>query len=180
MPPAPLRAESSALLLIDFQERLVPAIDGGEAMVAQAGRLAAAARLLDVPVLATEQIPERLGRTVAALRDLPAATIPKATFDACRDDAVSAALPRSRATVALTGCEAHVCVLQTALGLLGAGFRVAVVRDAVGSRRPESKQAALERLARAGAEIVTAEMAIFEWLGTADRREFREVLALIK
>ena len=131
-------------------------------------------------MLATEQIPERLGPTVAALRGLAAATIPKATFDACRDKAVSAALPRSRDAIALTGCEAHVCVLQTAFGLLEAGFRVAVVRDAVGSRRAESKEAALVRLADAGAEIVTAEMAIFEWLGTADRREFREVLALIK
>jgi nicotinamidase-related amidase len=180
MAPAPLRAESSALLLIDFQERLIPAIDGGDEVVAQAGRLAAAARLLGVPVLATEQLPERLGPTVAALRGLSAATIPKATFDACRDDAVSGALPRSRETIAVAGCEAHVCVLQTAFGLLDAGFRVAVVRDAVGSRRPESKEAALVRLANAGAEIVTTEMAIFEWLGTAERREFREVLALIK
>ena len=180
MSPALLRAESSTLLLVDFQERLVPAIDGGDEAVAQAARLGKAARLLGVPIVATEQLPDRLGPTVAALRDLPAATIPKATFDACQDHAVSAALPRTRTTVALTGLEAHVCVLQTAFGLLDAGFRVAVVRDAVGSRRPESKDAALARLANAGAEIVTAEMAMFEWLGTAERREFREVLALIK
>jgi nicotinamidase-related amidase len=180
MPPALLRAESSALLLVDFQERLVPAIDDGDEIVAQAGRLAKTARLLDVPVLATEQIPERLGPTVAALHGLAATTIPKATFDACRDNAVSATLPRSRRMIAITGCEAHVCVLQTAFGLLDAGFQVAVVRDAVGSRRPESKEAALVRLANAGAEVVTAEMVIFEWLGTAKRREFREVLALVK
>jgi nicotinamidase-related amidase len=180
MPRALLRAETSALLLVDFQERLVPVIDSGGEIVAQAGRLAKAARLLDVPVIATEQLPDRLGPTVAALHGLAATTIPKATFDACRDDAVLGALPQSRGIVAITGCEAHVCVLQTAFGLLDAGFRVAVVRDAVGSRRPESKEAALARLANAGAEIVTAEMAIFEWLGTAERREFREVLALIK
>ena len=82
--------------------------------------------------------------------------------------------------IVATGCEAHVCVLQTAFGLLGAGRRVAVVRDAVGSRRPESREAALTRLANAGAEIVTAEMVMFEWLGTAGRPEFREVLRLIK
>ena len=180
MTPAPLHAGSSVLMLIDFQEKLVPAIDGGEQIVAQAARLAEAAPILDVPVVATEQIPERLGPTVGALRGKAAVTIAKASFDACRDRSVSAALPRTRDMVVLTGCEAHVCVLQTAFGLLQAGTRVAVVRDAVGSRRPESKEAALERLAQAGAQIVTAEMVMFEWLGTADRPEFRKVLPLIK
>jgi nicotinamidase-related amidase len=180
MPRALLRAELSVLLLIDFQQRLIPAIESGDEIVAQASRLARAARVLDVPMVATEQLPDRLGPTVAALRGLAAATIPKATFDACRDEAVSAALPRSRPMVAVTGCEAHVCVMQTAFGLLDAGLQVAVVRDAVGSRRLESKETALARLANAGAEIVTAEMAIFEWLGSAERQEFREVLALIK
>ncbi|MBV8094132.1 MAG: isochorismatase family protein, partial [Acetobacteraceae bacterium] len=165
---------------IDFQERLVPAIDGGQAVVAQAQRLAQAARLLGVPVLATEQLPHRLGPTVAPLRDLPLAVIPKAEFDACRAANVRSALPPDRATIVLTGCEAHVCVLQTAFGLLEAGYRVAVARDAAGSRRPESKEAAVARLTQAGADIVTAEMVIFEWLGTANRPEFREVLPLIK
>jgi nicotinamidase-related amidase len=180
MTPGPLHPESSVLMLIDFQEKLVPAIEGGEQTVVQAARLAEAARILDVPVVATEQIPERLGPTVGALRGGVAVIIPKATFDACRDRAVSAAVPPSRGTVVLTGCEAHVCVLQTAFGLLQAGSRVAVVRDAVGSRRPESKEAALQRLAQAGVDIVTAEMVMFEWLGTADRPEFRKVLPLIK
>ena len=93
--------------------------------------------------------------------------------------ASSSELPR-RAEMVVAGCEAHVCVLQTALGLLAAGKRVHVVRDAVGSRRPESKAAALERLARHGAEIVTTEMVLFEWLESAEHPRFREIVALIK
>ena len=180
MTPALLRADASVLLLIDFQERLVPAIDGGEAAVEQARRLALAARRLGVPVLATEQLPDRLGPVVPALAGVAERTIAKAAFDACRDPRLTDAVMARPGTVLLTGCEAHVCVLQTAFGLLSIGREVAVVRDAVGSRRAESKEAALARLARAGADIVTAEMAMFEWLGDADRPEFREVLKLIK
>ena len=80
----------------------------------------------------------------------------------------------------LAGCEAHVCVLQTALGLLDRSRRVYVVADAIGSRRPENKEAALRRLERAGAEIVTTEMVIFEWLRTAEDPDFKAVMALVK
>ena len=80
----------------------------------------------------------------------------------------------------LAGCESHVCVLQTALGLLRAGRRVVVVQDAVGSRQAASVRAALDRLARHGADLVTTEMALFEWLGTAEHPRFREAVALIK
>ena len=78
------------------------------------------------------------------------------------------------------GWEAHVCVLQTALALIETGRRVFVVGDAVGSRRSESKEIALQRMARSGAEIVTAEMVVFEWLGTAAHPRFKEAMALIK
>jgi isochorismate hydrolase len=101
------------------------------------------------------------------------------SFDACRSPGFFERLgPRPEIVVA--GCEAHVCVLQTVLGLLDARRRVFVVSDAVGSRRPESKEAALRRLAAAGAEIVTTEMVLFEWLGSADHPRFREVIALVK
>ena len=80
----------------------------------------------------------------------------------------------------VSGCEAHVCVLQTVMGLLNAGRRVYVVRDAVGSRRSENKDAAIRRMEQNGAEIVTAEMVVFEWLGTAEHPRLRDVIALIK
>jgi nicotinamidase-related amidase len=103
----------------------------------------------------------------------------KTSFDACRMPDFLDRLPQERALV-IAGCETHVCVLQTALGLLDAGRRVFLVRDAVGSRRAESKEAAIGRLERHGAEIVTSEMVIFEWLERVEHPRFREALALVK
>jgi nicotinamidase-related amidase len=80
----------------------------------------------------------------------------------------------------VAGCEAHVCVLQTVLGLLDAGRKVYVVRDALGSRQPESKETAIRRMERHGAEIVTTEMVVFEWLESAEHPRFRDAIALIK
>lgn len=170
----------SALIVIDFQARLMPDIVEGGAAVANARRLLRAAELLDVPVVYTEQNPKGLGGTVAELA--PAATarvVSKMTFDAWRSDEMRAAIPDG-AELVVTGCEAHVCVLQSVLGFLGAGRRVHVVRDAIASRRVENRDAALARMARHGAEIVTTEMVAFEWLGSSEHARFRDVLALIK
>jgi nicotinamidase-related amidase len=174
-----LMRTTSALLLVDLQARLMPAIDGGGDVVANAGRLIAASAMLEVPLLLTEQNPRGLGPTLPALRPPAADVVEKMSFDACRAPGFFARLP-NRPRVVIAGCEAHVCVLQTALGLIEAGREVAVVRDAVGSRRAESKLTALQRLARHGAEIVTVEMVLFEWLESAAHPRFREVVALIK
>jgi nicotinamidase-related amidase len=101
------------------------------------------------------------------------------TFDACRMPGFLDALPEGRDLV-VAGCETHVCVMQTALGLIAAGRRVHLVRDAVGSRRAESKETAIRRLERNGAEIVTTEMVLFEWLGTAEDPRLRPVIDLIR
>lgn len=172
--------ESSALLVVDFQARLMPAIEDGAAAVANARRLLAAAELLGVPVLFTEQNAGGLGATVPELASAAgeAAVLHKMAFDACRAGGL-AEMP-DRPDLVVAGCEAHVCVLQTVLGLLDAGRRVHLVRDAVGARRAESKAAALRRMERHGAEIVTAEMVVFEWLATAEHPRFREAVALIK
>ncbi|HET9019697.1 MAG TPA: isochorismatase family protein, partial [Acetobacteraceae bacterium] len=105
--------------------------------------------------------------------------IAKMTFDAVRAPGFLNRLP-PRPDVVVAGCEAHVCVLQTVLGLLAAGQRVFVVRDAIGARRAESKETAIGRMARHGAEIVTAEMVVFEWLGTAEHPRFRAAISLVK
>lgn len=171
---------SSLLLIVDLQTRLMPAIAEGDAVVATARRLLAAARLLDVPRLVTEENPAGLGPTVPGLLD--GGTEPVATkmhFDACRETGFLDRLAERR-DIVVVGCEAHVCVLQTVLGLLDAGRRVHLVRDAVGARRPESKDAALARAARHGAEIVTSEMVVFEWLATAADPRFRDALALVR
>lgn len=178
--PSSFRTGSSVLLVIDLQQRLLPAIHAGAEVVANAVRLAEAARLLDIPVLATEQNPAGLGPNVAEITARAGATLTKQFFDATREPAWSGFLPAGRTDIVVAGCEAHVCVLQTVLGLSRLGLPVRLVADAVGSRRPSNRDAALHRAERAGAEIVTTEMVVFEWLETAEHPRFRDVLALVR
>lgn len=168
------------LLLIDLQERLVPAIHDGEAMVARAQRLAEAALLLDVPVRATEQYPKGLGHTVAPLAGYPQAVLPKTSFSASGDPGFPALLPDGPDEVVIAGCEAHVCVLQTALDLAGTGRRVLLAADAIGSRDQADKAAAIERARQRGVEVVTSEMVLFEWLRDAAHPRFRDVQKLLR
>lgn len=174
-----LASATSQLILIDLQVRLVPAIHAGDRMVAHASRLVAAANLFGVPVTATEQYPAGLGRTVPQIDVSGASVLEKMTFDSGSAPGFADLLSPDR-TLVVGGCEAHVCVLQTVLGLLAAGRRVAVVADAVGSRHPANHEAALERMARHGADVVTTEMVIFEWLGAATHPAFKAAMALVK
>lgn len=174
-----LDAASSLLLLVDFQARLVPALDQGAAAVENARRLVAAAGLLGVPMAFTEQNAEKLGPTVPELGERPRPVVHKMCFDALRAPEFPTDLLDGR-TVIVAGCEAHVCVLQTALGLIDRGGKAYVVADAIGSRRPDSKETAIRRMERHGAEIVTTEMVLFEWLKTAANPHFREISRLIR
>lgn len=173
-----LGRETSQLMLIDLQDRLVPAIEDGAARVEVAARLLAAARLLGVPVLATEHMAERIGGTVPALAVSSDEVFDKATFSALRQTGFRDML--SRQQIVICGTETHVCVMQTALDLHEAGFAVAIVEDAVGSRFAVDRAAALTRMRDAGLTLVTAETVMFEWLERGDAPEFRDVLALIK
>ena len=175
-----LTAESAALLLIDLQERLTPVIHDGEVVVARAVRLAEAARLLDVPIRATEQYPAGLGPTVPPLAAYPQAVLAKTGFSAVQDPGFSGLLPPGTSEIVVAGCEAHVCVLQTVLGMLPGGRRVLLVADAVGSRDPADRAAAIDRARQHGAEIVTSEMVLFEWLRDARHPRFRDVQGLLK
>jgi nicotinamidase-related amidase len=166
-------------LVIDFQSRLMPAIDDAAAVVANARRLLDAAELLGVPMLFTEQNADGLGPTMPELRAPAAGLFHKMTFDACGMPGFLDVLPAGRDLV-VAGCETHVCVLQTVLGLVAAGRQVYLARDAVGSRRAESKETAIRRLERNGAEIVTTEMVLFEWLRTADDPRLRRIIDLIR
>ncbi len=171
--------ERSVLLVVDFQTRLMPAIEDGAAVVRNARRLLDAARLFGVPVLFTEENAKGLGGTLPELLSGSDRIADKMTFDACRSSGFPAMLPKGN-DVVVSGCETHVCVLQTVLGLVESGRRVFVVRDAVGSRRAESKETAIRRMERHGVEVVTTEMVIFEWLETADDARLDEVISLIK
>jgi nicotinamidase-related amidase len=183
-----VQRERSCLLLVDMQERLLPAMAGLEPLLHQAGILIRAAKRLDLPVLVSEQYPKGLGHTDPGLRALlgnAAEPMPKTHFS-CTDDPdiraklQSLAQEQGRDQAIVLGVEAHVCVLQTALGLPRLGLAPFVVGDAVASRKPESRQMALDRMARDGVEIVTTEMVLFEWLGKAGTPEFKELSALIR
>jgi nicotinamidase-related amidase len=178
-----LERERSCLVLVDLQRNLMPNIDNGAQVLARACLLATAARRLEVPVLATEQYPEGLGRSEPEILDLipPGDIVTKRYFAAGDEPELRARLAAiARPDILLAGCEAHVCLLQTALSLKAQQRRVAVVADAVSSRRAADRDAALRRLERAGCEIVTAEMVVFEWLRHAPSPEFRDLLPLLK
>ncbi len=197
-----LDPDDSLLVLVDYQARLMPAIHDNVAVIANARRLAEVARLLQVPAFGSEQNPQGLGATVPELRPLLSQVVPKMSFSAAEPlmprlrppakapSGNARSLPRhlqkpvqadpGRNTVVIAGCEAHVCLLQTALELMDEEFEVWVVTDACGSRTERSRDAAFDRLAGAGAELVTTEMVAFEWLRSCEHPRFREVLALIK
>jgi nicotinamidase-related amidase len=175
-----LSAERSVLLLIDLQQRLMPVIHDAGPVTARAARLAEAAQLLDVPVIATEQYPAGLGPTVAALAGYPRATLAKTSFSAAGDPGFQELLPAGTREIVIAGVETHVCVLQTALDLLGSRHRVILAADAAGSRDPADHQAAVDRARQHGVEVVTSEMVLFEWLRDSRHPGFRPVQKLLR
>ena len=179
-PAALCHADRSTVLIIDVQGRLVPAIDGADALVQRCVQLASAAHRLGIPVIGTEQNPAGLGPNIADLRALCDTTLTKFHFSAPVEPGFLQHLPSDRDTLVVAGCEAHVCVLQTVAGLLEAGYRVKWVNDAIGSRHAHDRDAAVERARGLGADIVTTEMVLFEWLGSSDNPAFKALLQLVR
>ncbi len=204
-----LDAHDSQLVLVDYQSRIMPAIFEAPLVMDNALRLARMAQLMEVPLWATEQSPAKLGQNPAELGALVAQcggrTLAKMSFGATAELSdwlrpperkasgggnarslpkhLQKAVPPSapeRASIVIAGCEAHVCLMQTALELLEQEFEVWVVTDACSSRTERNRDAAFDRLAGNGAELVTTEMVAFEWLRNAEHPLFRQVQALIK
>ena len=205
-----LDADDSQLVLVDYQTRLMPVIFENELVIANAVRLARMAQVLQVPVWGTEQTPDKLGPNmpaiVAAIEAAGGRTLVKAHFSAVADGLSDWLRPPARkptqggnarslpkhlqrpqpdeetgpSTIVIAGCEAHVCLMQTALDLLEEEFEVWVVTDACSSRSERNRDAAFDRLAGNGAELVTTEMVAFEWLRTAEHEAFKEILGLVK
>jgi nicotinamidase-related amidase len=201
-----LDVEESQLVLVDFQIRLMPAIADGTAVLANAIRLVKLATLLKVPAFVTEQNPSGLGASApelqVALKQAGARVLSKMQFSAVEEglgewlrpspkpvQGNARSLPKhlqkasagsERGTIVLAGCEAHVCLLQTALDLIEDEFDVWVVTDACGSRTERNRDAAFDRLAGAGAELVTTEMVAFEWIRSAEHPDFKAAQVLIK
>lgn len=174
-------AQGGALLVVDMQEKLLRAIEGPDRLLANVLLLVQAARALGVPAFATEQYPKGLGPTVPSLAALIPDRPAKLAFHAFGAPGVAEGLAeRGVRHVTLVGIEAHVCIVQTALELLRAGYAVQVPADAVGSRFAVDRDSALRRLELAGAVVTRTESALFEWLGGADHPRFREISALVK
>jgi nicotinamidase-related amidase len=171
----------SLLLLVDMQERLVPAMADPKDVTNRCGILLRAAYELGVPIFASEQYPKGLGPTLPELTEFATRRLEKMEFSAYANPGIQGELMRAgQKQIVLAGVEAHVCVLQTGLDLIDAGYRVFVAADAVASRRTESRAVALDRLTRAGATPITVEMALFEWLRSAEAPEFRSISKLIR
>ena len=170
-------ARNSALLLVDIQGKLVPAIAGWQALLDHVIWLIRVARRLEVPVLACEQYPKGLGPTHPAVAaELPAGCVAaKLHFSAVAGACHALDQAGGTAQVVVCGMEAHVCVLQTVIELLAAGRHVFVVEEGVGSRRDSDKALALARMRDAGASVVSREMVAFEWLRRCDAPLFREI-----
>ena len=181
-PPRRLERARSALLVVDLQERLLPAMWEPDRVVRNVARLIRGSRLLQVPILATEQYRKGLGATVPELAEAlaPVAPIEKLTFSGAVPEVLAALAAGAVRDVVLCGIETHVCVTQTALELLDRGYRVAVAADACSSRLADSWRIGLDRMQAAGALPASTEMVLFEWLERAGTPQFREILGLVK
>lgn len=182
LPPA-LTPSTSVLLVIDIQDRLLPAIHEGQALVEASCRMIEAAKVLDVPALLAEQYPAGLGPTCAPVREcLPAevGAVEKTRFSGCVQEIVDHLGRLGRHAVIIVGIESHVCVLQTALDLLRMGYLPYVCADAVSSRRPVDRDMALQRMRQAGAVVTTTESVIFELCGEVGTETFKRLLPIVK
>ncbi len=180
---ARLTLEDTVLLAVDFQERLLGHIENHETVTRRARLLIEAFGRLGVPILATEQYPQGLGRTVPPIAEAlgPAVSmVEKVKFSASVEPVRQSLAGLGRRTVVVCGIETHVCILQTALDLATEGYVVAVAADAVGSQRRADHETALARLRQAGILAVTAEMAILEIVHEAGTERFKSIAPLLK
>jgi|ERR1019366_7238828 nicotinamidase-related amidase len=178
-----LTRAKAGLVVVDVQERLLPAIFEQQRVVQNTVSLIQGAAILQVPIFATEQYRKGLGPTVPEVATIIPGFAPmeKLAFSACGATGFVAALKQKKVSEAIVcGIEAHVCVTQTCLDLLEKGFRVFVAADAVSSRTPENCRAGLDRMRAAGAVIVSTEMVLFELLERAGTDEFKQILKLVK
>ena len=173
----------SALVVVDLQEKLLPAIDGNEQVLRNSLLLLRLASILELPVVLTTQYAKGLGPTVPAVLEAAPEVEPldKLSFGCFGDESFTRRLEElDREQLLVAGVESHICVNQTALGALDAGYRVHVMSDAVGSRVASNHAVGLSRMERAGALLSSAEMAIYELLGRSDGAAFKQMLPYLR
>jgi len=179
--PELMSSADTALLVVDVQEKLVPAVAGHREIVWNVRRLIDGAKILGMAVAATEQYPKGLGPTLPELAERLGAIPSKLTFSCLGCPEVFRGFERRGVCkILVCGVEAHVCVQQTVLALMANGWRVYVAADAVGSRRELDCRTALARMDSAGATLTTTEAALFEWCRIAGTPEFKQISGLAK
>ncbi len=180
--PELMSAADSTLLVVDVQEKLIRLVPGAARIIWNIRRLVEGAKILAVPVQATEQYPKGLGPTTPELAAVLGSEIPAKVGFSCLacDEVAQKMAADDRPKVLLAGIEAHVCIQQTALDLLAAGKSVYVAVDAVGSRFAIDQKIAIKRMQSCGATLTTVEAALFEWCQTAGTPEFKQISALVR
>ncbi len=179
--PELMSTGDTTLLVIDVQEKLIRLVPGAKRIVWNIRRLIQGAKILSVPVLATEQYPQGLGPTTPELAALLAAPAAKVDFSCLGCGEIAEQLTADqRPKVLLAGIEAHVCIQQTALDLLAAGKSVYIAVDAVGARFAINEKIALKRMQSCGATLTTTEAALFEWCQAAGTPQFKQISALVR
>ena len=179
----PLKKEGCALVVVDFQEKLLPAIYDFTSVLDRAVKIVTAAYTMDVPVLFTQQYTQGLGPTHAALRNLRPdfSYVEKMTFNSFETPEFVEQLTKlDVCTLVILGIEAHICVCQTALEALQRDYEVHVLADASGSRKPSNQEIGMQRIRQAGGIVTATELTIYEWIGRSDSEAFRKMLPLLK
>lgn len=175
--------DNSALLLVDYQERFVPVLPENEKTLKNIKLLLNGANIYKVPILVSEQVPEKLGKTISDFKELltSAKVFSKKAMSCCAELSFLQELKNQNIKkIAVCGIEAHVCVLQTSLDLIHNGFQVHLVSDAITSRIPSNKPIALEKMKSAGAIISSVETVLFEMAYEAGSEEFKKLQQLFK
>ncbi|MDH5926039.1 hydrolase [Vibrio lentus] len=178
-----LNRSNTGLVVVDVQGKLARLVDESDTLISNCGKLIKGAQVLGLPIVSLEQNPEKLGATVDELNDLlsDAKPIPKFTFNACdKPKFVEAVQDKGVDSWLVCGIESHICVYQTAMGLLDLGYKVQVVGDCISSRTALNKKLAISRLQDAGIQITGLEMSLYELVKDCRAPEFKSILSLIR
>ncbi len=181
--PTLLTTDNTVLVIIDIQDRLFRVMPDKERLVQSVLKLIKGAKVLEIPIIMTEQYPAGLGLTLPEITELlpDVKPIEKISFSCCDAEPFQPALNTlNRKQVLIAGIETHICVYQTAMALLGRGFEVQVVVDCVSSRDAENKKVCLAKMSRAGIGLTTTEMALFELLKVAKGEKFKQISNIVK
>lgn len=178
-----LKSDNAVMVIVDVQGKLATLMKDADKLFDNLVRMTKGAKVLGIPIIWNEQVPEKLGATIAPLKEVLTdnTPLPKVSFSCCGNPAfMEKLIATGRKQVILVGIETHICVYQTALDLIRNGYEVHLVVDAVSSRYKSNRRTGIERIKDAGAILTTVEMSLFEMLGRAEGEQFREISRIVK